>query len=273
MSGIVHPKIGNKASGAPRGKDTEIVIFRWDQITSNNGRDARGVMITGNYAFGAGMYATQVYATSSSISLPRGIEGDEDKTAYSQVPEFAHPGSPLEIEELQFDLMNKPLGVAVRVGACDGETPYYKVYGSKCNPLRLIVEGQDDNEGVMDIMRFEMSRPSSVPPGRYTGTFTLDTATVVAADATAVDVSGGNGEYQLTDNTGATEITNLSNAVNGGKYTLIGSGGSNPATLDADGAFILLEDAAWQGIAGARITLMAFDHGANGFKFIEHSRS
>ncbi|GAK96823.1 hypothetical protein JCM19294_1132 [Nonlabens tegetincola] len=273
MSGIVHPRIGNKSSGAPRGKDTEIVIFRWDHVQTKAPRDSKGVKMQGNIVFKDGMYATQVYATSSSISLPRGIEGDEDKGAYTQVPEFSHPGSPLELEELQYNLMNKPLGVAVKVGACDGEEPYYKVYGTACNPLRLIVEGQDDNEGVADIMRFEMSRPSSVPPGRYYGTWTFDSATVVLADATTVDVTNGDGEYQLTDNAAPTEITGLTNAVNGGKYTLLGSGGTNPATIQATGNFILLEGADWQGLSGERLTLQAFKDGASSFKFFELSRS
>ena len=269
---IVHPKIGNIKSGAPQGKDTEIIIFRWDEMASKPTRDSKGVVMEGTFVPKAGKYSNQTYATSSSISLPRGIEGDEDKTAYTQVPEFSHPGSPLEIEELQYDIMNKPLGLAVKVGGCDGEEPYYKVYGTCCNPLRLIVEGTDSNEGVMDIMRFEMSRPSKVPPGRYYGTFPLATATTVAADATVVDVSNGDGEYQLTDNAAATEITDLTNASHGGVYTLLGSGGSNPATVADGGNFLLLDGADWQGIAGSRLTLKAFDNGAS-IKFIELSRA
>jgi hypothetical protein len=270
---MIHPNIKKTKSGAPQGKDPNIIVFDFEDVQASPGRDARGVVMTGNYVFKAGAYAGAIYATSSSISLPRGLEGDEDKTAYSQVPEFSHPGSPLDVEEWIHDNRNKSLGLAVRVGSCDGEQAYYKVYGTKCNPLRLIVEGTDDNEGVMDVMRFEMSRPSDTPPGRYYGTFTFDTATVVAADATTVDVSNGSGEYQLTDNAAATEITALSNAVNGGKYTLIGSGGANPATLDEDGAFQLLDGASWQGIAGARITFMAFKNGASSFIFVEQSRS
>ena len=267
------PKTSKGAAGAPQGKDTNIVVFDWTDVVFTPTRDSKGVKMEGTFQFKDGKYAVKIYATSSSISLPRTSEGEEDQVGFSALPEFSHPGSPVEIEEFIQNMTNRPLGVAVRIGECDGEDPYYKVYGSKCNPLNLLVEGQDNNEALKDMMRFQQFRPSTRVPGRYYSTFTFDEATVVPADATTVDVANGDGEYQLQDNAAATEITTLENAVHGGTYTLLGSGGDNPATITAAGDFILAGATDWQGLAGSRITLKAYDQGAGSFVFFEHSRS
>ena len=262
------------AAGAPQGKDPHIVVFDWNEVKTTPTRDANRIKMEGGFVFHVGKYAIKIEGTSSSISLPRTSEGEEDAVSFQALPEFSHPGSPLEIEEFFANNTNKPLGVAVRVGDCDGtEEPYYKVYGSRCNPLSLLVEGQDNNEGVKDMVRFQQFRRSATLPGRYYGNFTFDTAEVVPADATEVDVAAGTGEYQLQDNSVATAISNLVNAVHGGTYTLIGSGGTNPATIASGGNFILAGATDWQGLAGARITLKAYDQGAGTFVFFEQSRS
>ena len=262
------------AAGAPQGKDPHIVVFDWNEVKTTPSRDANRIKMNGSFIFLAGKYAIKIEATSSSISLPRTSEGEEDAVSFQSLPEFSHPGSPLEIEEFFANNTNKPLGVAVRVGDCDGdEEPYYKVYGSKCNPLSLLVEGQDNNEGVKDMVKFQQFRRSATLPGRYYGTFTFDEAELVAVDAATPDVAAGNGEYQLQDNTVPTAITGLANATHGGTYTLIGSGGDNPSTIAAGGSFILAGATDWQGLAGHRITVKAFEQEAGTFVFFEHSRS
>jgi|GEM_PF-138800 len=261
-------------AGTAQSIDTDIIIWDWDEVKTSPKRDSRKVKMEGSFQFKDGKYAIKMYGTSSSISLPRTPEGEEDSVGFTALPEFNHPGSPVEIEEFIANMTNRPLGVAVRVGDCDGDgEPHYKIYGSKCNPLSLMAEGQNNNEGVMDLMRFQQFRRSKNLPGRYYGTFTFDEATVVVADETTVDVANGDGEYQLQDNTVATEITTLENAVHGGTYTLLGSGGTNPATITAAGDFILAGATDWQGLAGSRITLKAYDQGAGSFVFFEHSRS
>ena len=269
------PKSNLGAAGAPQGKDTDIVLFDWADVVFTPTRDTNGVKMVGSFLFKPGKYAVKVYATSSSISLPRNGEGEEDSMGFTALPEFSHPGSPLELEEFITNMTNRALGVAVRVGDCDGtEDPYYKVYGSKCNPLSLMVEGQDNNEGVKDLMKFQQFRRAKSLPGRYYGNFTFDEATLVAVDSATPDVSAGSGEYQLQNNTVATAITNLINASHGGTYTLIGSGGTNPATIAASSAnFILAGATDWQGLAGARITLKAYEQAPGSFVFFEHSRS
>ncbi|WP_271407279.1 hypothetical protein [Tenacibaculum soleae] len=271
----VRPKIGNTKSGAPQGKSTDVVIFNFAHIDKSKWpkRDANGIKMVGNINFLPGKYIQEIYGTSSTISTPRASEGDEDAVGFTGTPEFSHPGSSLEIEEFIALNTNKQLGVAFLTGGCGGEEPYYKVYGTPCNPLRLVVEGQDNNEAVKDLMKFEQSRKADVLPGRYYGNFTKAIANVVIADATEIDVTLGAGEYQLSDNTSATVITNITNAVDGGVYTLKGSGGSNPATIEVSNANFTLRGVDWQGLANTTLTLVAFDKGNGSFVFFEQSRS
>lgn len=268
---FVNPKIGSIIGGSPQGKSTDIVIIDLDKVASWPSRDANGIKMVGNITLTTGAYIQEVYATSSTISTPRTSEGDEDMVAFTSTPEFSHPGSPVEIEEFIALNTNKRLAVAFKVGACEGQEPHYKIYGTPCNPMRLIVEGQDNNEGVKDLMKFEQSRKSSKLPGRYYGTFTKATAFYVAADATEIDVTNGSGEYQLLDNTATTIITDFTSATEGGVYTLKGSGGTNPATIEATNTnFILNQD--WQALANTTITLKAFNRNGS-LIYIEQSRS
>ncbi len=94
-----------------------------------------------------------------------------------------------------------------------------------------------------------------------------------SADATSVNVSTGEGRYQLTTGSAsAVNITTLTNAVVGGKYTLLGSGGTYPSTIDSGDDFILANGTTWTAISGAEITFEAIKDGASTWKFIERSR-
>jgi len=260
--------------GAPQGKKAEIVIIDATEVAVFPARDDKGVVIDGAITFKDGKYAILLSATASSISLPVTSEGEEDAVGITSLPEFYHPGDSLEKDEFIQNWTNKNIIVAVKIGACTDPNSYYKVFGSMCNPLSLIVEGQDNNEATKTMIKFQQFTKSAYVPGRYSGTFTFDTANTVAADATTVDVVNGSGEYQLTDNTVPTALTDLTNASHGGVYTLIGSGGANPASLAAsEAAFNLKDGVAWQGLAGSRITFKAYKNGASSYVFNELSRS
>jgi hypothetical protein len=270
---FVKPKIGNTKTGTSQSKSSEIVVIDLASVDKANWpvRDSNKIKMVGSIVSLAGKYIQEIYGTVSSISIPKSSEGDEDAVAFSANPEFSHPGSPLEVEEFIALNTNKQIALGIKIGNCDGEESFYRIIGSPCAPLKLMVESTDDSEATKDLMKFEQVKKTIELPGRYYGTFTKATATVVAADATTVDVANGEGEYQLTDNTTATVITNLTNAVVGKSYTLVGSGGANPATIDDDATGVLLT-ADWQGLSGTRITLKAIKHGIV-TKFIETSRS
>lgn len=271
---MIRPKIGNIKSGAPQGKSTDVVVFDFADIDKSKWpqRDAGGIRMVGEIPFLPGKYAQEIYATSSSISTPRASEGDEDAVGFTGTPEFSHPGSPLEIEEFIYARTNKQLGVAFKTGGCGGSAPYYIVFGSPCNPLGLLVEGQNNNDGVKDLMKFTQFRKANMLPGRYYGNFPKATANVVPADATSIDVNAGPGEYQLTENSADKVISNITGASDGGVYTFKGSGGSNLSTIEATNANFILRGVDWQGLAGSKITVVAFNKGGQ-FVFFEQSRS
>lgn len=269
-----NPNILAKGKGAAESKSFEIVLFDLNDILSSPGRDANGVKNVGDYVFKPSKYATKMQVTASKTSLPVTSEGEEDNISISSLPEFYVPGSSLEIEEFIQNWTNRSVGVGVRVGACGGGEQFYRIFGSKCAPISIIIEGQNNNDGTGYLFKFQQFAKTDLMPARYYGNFTFATATVVDVGDTVVDVTNGNGEYQLQDNTVATVITNLTNAQAAGVYTLLGSGGVNPATIEASNANFLLAGAVdWQGLSGTRLTVEAFEVAGGAFIFVEKSRS
>ncbi len=260
--------------GAPQSKSQDIVVLDVADIATWPATNSNGVLMVGNIAMNAGKYATLIQATASSISLPITSEGDEDAVSFTSTPEFYHPGSSIEFDEFVSWATNKNLIIGFRIGACDGEVPYYKFYGTPCTPLSLLVEGENNNEATRNMVRFQQFQRSRSLPQRYTGTVTFATVNTVAADATTVDVANGTGRYQLTDNTVATIITDLTNATAGVAYTLVGSGGANPATVESSNAnFVLAGAVDWQGLAGTTLTVRGYAQDGVNIIFIEESRS
>ena len=131
----------------------------------------------------------------------------------------------------------------------------------------------NNNDENKFMFRFQQFAKTAEYPARYYGNLTFATSNAIAADATVVDATPGPGEYQLADNTGATTITTITNAVGGAVYTLVGSGGINPATVANGGDFALAGGIDWQALASARLTVQAFDTGGGSFTFFEVSRS
>lgn len=262
-----------RGGGAPQGKSPDVVVIALDEVAYWPNRDSKGVVMQGEIVMQDGKYATMLEATASSISLPVTSEGEEDAVSFTSLPEFYHPGSSLEFEEFVVNMTNRPLALGFRIGACDGEQPYYKFYGTKCTPLSLLVEGQNNNEATKNMIKFQQFQRSKTTPGRYYGTITLATVNVIPADAAVIDVSPGSGRYQLTDNSGATLIDTIVNASQGVTYTLVGSGGVNPAIIESSNSNFLLKDGTdWQGLAGTTITFETFPQALGGFVFIERHR-
>lgn len=262
------------AAGASEGKDSEIVMWDWNDVKNAPGRDSKKIVMPGQFVFDLNKYAIKIDATASTIDLPRSSDGEEDNISFTTLPQFKHPGSSLELEEFLQNWTGRPIGLGVRVGGCEGGEAFYRVYGTKCKPLSLMFESQNNNDGTTDLIKFQQFAKSNLLPGRYYGTFTFDEAELVAQDAATPDVLAGDGEYQLQDNTQPTAITGLANPVHGGVYTLIGSGGANASTIAAAEANIfLLGGVDWTAAANARITLKAFEHTEGEFIFLETARS
>ncbi|TXE18617.1 hypothetical protein ES692_06120 [Psychroserpens burtonensis] len=270
----VKPSLISKSSGSAENKSFEVIVMDVNDIASFPVRNANGVTMVNNYVMKTGKYITKIQVSTSKTSLPVTSEGEEDNVSISSLPEFSVPGSSLDFEEFVANWTNKSVIVGVQVGACGGGSAFYRMFGSQCAPLSLLLEGQNNNDATMNLAKFQQFAKTNLMPGRYTGTFTLATVTdTVAADATVVDATDGQGEYQLTVNTTATIITDITNAVTNGKYTLLGSGGAEPATIENGGNFHLAGGVDWQGLAGDTITFNALDAGSADHFFVETSRT
>lgn len=265
------------APGAPESRDPNIVIVKTSDVLSSPSRDANGVKMVGDFVFKDGAYAIKIYATPSSIIINKSSDGDEDAIAITQGLQFAHPGDELEINEYIQNYTGEPVIAFVRTGACGGSNAFYKVIGSTCTPLTLKFEGQNDNAATKNNMTYEAFKKSNEVPGFYYGTLTFASVlATVAADSTTVDTTSGSGQYQLTDNTEATAITDLINGSNGDVVTLLGSGGDYPSSIAASEAkFEMVDGADWSALAGSSITFKGFKNGSDpeDILWIEQSRT
>jgi len=257
------------APGAGGDKKDKITIVDLDDILTHASRDAKGVLITDKHAFKPNAYAIELYVTPSSIAAKQNSEGEADEEAFLQEVAVSHPGSELEIMEFSPNWLGR--NVLIFIERCsDGSI---KEYGAPCAPLRMKVESTDDKDVNKSIFTFASSNKGPCI-AKYDNTLTLsDVAATVDADATTVDLASGEGEYQLTDNTAAKELTTCTNAVDGMLFTLLGSGGSFPASITDANDFVLKNGTSWSAIASASITFKAFKDGAASWKFFEQSRS
>lgn len=258
--------------GVPGNKGDLLTIFDFDEVVKSSlTRDANGILIPQNIVMKPGCYMFQVYGTVQTIAPSFTAEGDPDAVGVIQAIEFSHPGQKRNIKEFTQNWLNRNIGVILET--CDGSG--MEVYGTPCSPLQMNPTGSN-NDTKKDVMfTFTARQRSKFLPADYEGTLTLPAPlAVIAADETTPDVGAGSGQYQLTDNAAPLEITALTNPVHGLAYTLLGSGGDNPATITAGGGdFILVNGNTWTGDVGSQITVRAFKDGGASWKFIEISRS
>lgn len=257
-----------KQNATPGNKRDRIVVFDWDDVASFARVDGQA-LIDGNIVMKSGKYMIEVYGTVSTITPSYSTEGDPDARGLLHAMAFNHPGEHDDVMDFIQNHLNKNLGVIVQ--KCDSNLK--RVYGSPCAPLQLVPTGVDDENMNAQQLEFEASARTRYVPPRYEGTLTLSevTGTFTADDATP-SVAAGVGQYQTTDNASANAFTTLDDAQDGGIYTLLGSGGSNPSTISG-GDFLLKNGTAWTALAGSQITFKAFKDGASSFKFIETHRS
>lgn len=256
----------NKGTGGD--KKDKIILFDWDDVATMPARDDNGIVITGNIAMKEGAYMVKLYGTQSTIKAGADSEGDPDAKGILHTVEFEHPGDSQEIREFRANWMNKNIGVIIE--RCSSSKK--NLYGTPCAPLQMVFKAEDDKD--KNKTTFTLKSTQKGPDiADYQGTLTLSAVVdTVDADATSVDLAAGQGRYQLTDGTAASAtITTFTNAVDGGVYTLLGSGGDNPSAISGTD-FLLASGTAWNAIAGAEITFKAFKSGASSWKFIELSR-
>lgn len=258
------------APGKGGNKKDLVAFFDWDDILTPAARDEAGILIEGSHVFKANKYAVKIYATPNSIANKSNSEGEIDSEGILQEVVFSHPGSSQEIREFRQNWLNRNIGIVVF--KCDGSDA--DQYGSHCAPLRMSFEAPDDSEQNKSTFTFSSSNKGP-DVAIYQGTLTFATPVdTLAADAVEVDLTAGEGEYQLTDGSvSAVEITTATNAVHGMIFTLLGSGGDNPSTISDANDFVLKNGNTWTALSGSQITFKAYKDGAASWKFFELSRS
>jgi hypothetical protein len=256
----------NKGVGGD--KKDKIIVFDWDDVLTNPARDDKGIVITGNLVFNPGAYMSKIYATQSTIKAGADSQGDPDAKGIEQSVDFEHPGDSVAIREFRANWMNKNIGIIIE--KCSSLQK--NLYGTPCAPLQMVFKSEDDKDKNKTTFTFK-STQKGPDVADYQGTTTFDEVVATpAADATSINLTTGEGRYQLTTGTAASvEITTCTNAVAGMKFTLIGSGGAHPSTITGDD-FLLASGTAWSAIAAAEITFEAFKDGASTWKFVERSR-
>jgi len=256
----------NKGVGGD--KKDKIIVFDWDDVLTNPARDSKGIVITDNLVFNSGAYMSKVYATQSTIKAGADSEGDPDAKGITQSVEFSHPGDSVEIREFRANWMNKNIGIIIE--KCSSTQK--NLYGTPCAPMQMVFKAEDSKDKNDTVFTFK-STQKGPDVADYQGTTTFDTyVAAVAPDVTSFDLANGEGQYQLTVGSAAiVTITTCTNAVVGGKYTFLGSGGTYPPAI-AGTDFVLANGTAWSGISGAEITFEAFKDGSSSWVFIERSR-
>ena len=251
-------------------KKNKITFIDLDDLVSEASRDSKGIVISGNHQFKDSTYAIEIYATIDSISGKANSEGDIDAEGMIQEVLFAHPGSEKEVREFRSNWLNR--NIMIIVDHC--LSGIKDQYGSICAPLRMKLEATDDKEQNKSSFTFT-SAQKGPDIGIYEGTITLSSpVATVPEDATSVDLSSGEGEYQMTDGSVApVTITTCTNVVDGMVFTLLGSGGSHPSTITDANDFILKNGTSWSALANSTITFKAYKDGAATWKFIEQSRT
>jgi len=263
---VGHPGPG---AGTPGDKNDRIIIFRWDDVANYN-RVQDQALVDGNITMKPGKYMIEIYGSINTISPGYSAEGDPDAMGIIHALNFSHPGDAQEVMDFLQNNFNLNLGAIVR--KCGSNTS--KVYGTPCHPLQIAPTGVDDENKVGQEIALTGINRTRFWPATYEGTFTLETVTgTFTADDVTPSVANGTGRYALVDNTAPTEITGLDDAVHNGVYTLIGSGGSNAATIPTGNSFILKDGVTWTAITGSEITFKAIKSGASDYTFIELSRS
>ncbi len=264
----VKTNVGKKhAAGKGAARKAKVFLCALEDI-EENGYVRSGNIVTA-LNFKPGKYGIEIYADQKSIKTPTESTGEFNATSILQTVDFLHTGDHIDIRDCRSNWLN--VESMIVIDYCDGTTP--KIYGSLCSALGLEFKGEEDFEKTNSNFIFKSTLPGP-DVADFTGTVTLDTVKgTAAADAATIDVAAGKGEYQLTSGaSSAIPITALTNPVDGGVYSLLGSGGTHPSTIAAAGNFLLKNGTTWTALAGSKITFKAFKDGASSYKFIEVSR-
>ena len=258
-------------SGAASPKDPNVAFFRREDILTWPVRDSKGVLSVGDFVMKPGKTPIYIYMTGVNQKPNYEVAGDVDKEQVMQKFEATHPGDELEAHEFLQNNIGQDLIIVY--GNCSSDDK--RIYGTKCSPMRLKGTFTDDKDGVGFTFNFEQIQSTRFVPSHYAGN--IPYATPIATDV-SIDLlvaSGNQYKVESLDTTAQITIPSIDFTA-GSTITLIGSGGSDPATLtegDKTQCFIILKDGVtWTALENATISFDVYD-GGSVLYLIERNRS
>ena len=258
-------------SGAPVGKDPNVIIAYADDILTTPPRDGNGVKMLGDFVFKTGATMYKLYMTPSKQDAKFESEGEEDEIGFKQMFSASYPGNSQEINEFVMHALGRDL--LIFFGDC--VSPHKVVFGTPCAPMKIKPGFQMNNDATKHTFEFEQYTRTALVMGHYFGNlvFSAPTETDVTVDITVANGTQFNIEsLDITASIAATTIDQPA----GTYVTFIGKGGTAPATL-ANGAstsatFVLKDGTTWTALEDATITFRVFDDGTTIF-LIEENRT
>lgn len=261
-------------AGAPKGKNPFLKVVHVADILQFPAYDVNGVKMVGNLVLVEGAKVETLYLTDDTQKVSFTTEGESDAEGFLKKIEGKHPGDLLEKSEFVQNMIGEPLILIYDSGCGDSDK---RVLGTPCNPMYLKAELTDDKEGLGTMFVFEQRMRDRRVPSFYSGII-LTTPNVVL-DSTALHVNLGNGNiYRLPAvDVADTEVTfSLFSSAHGTILSIVGGGGSEPATLSAgvNGTVtvFLKSGINWSALKDSVINLQVFSTGA-GFHLYEISRT
>lgn len=127
-----------------------------------------------------GESAVGVYMTPSTINRFDSSEGDPDKQGWTQNFVGEHPGDEEAFNEFLQENLNEDFIIISE--ECSDSTGT-RIHGTPCNPMKLVAEGQDNNEGKMTTLTFASVQRSKQKMMHY----------ALALPALAADYNAGSG--------------------------------------------------------------------------------
>ena len=259
--------------GAVTAKHQEITLIDTADILEMPARDAKGVLISENIVLKEGANMIKLYLTPSMQEPSYASDGDEDAESFTHKVSGFHPGNSLDAKEFIQNWLGRP-AIALWSG-CSGERTF-EMYGSPCAPLKLKAEFMANNEKTGFTVNFESVQKTSYVPATYSGVLTFESY-FAAADFNIAAVAS-NGSVQQLPATAAAEAIDFATTdlEHGDTLSLVGGGGSSPATLStgaATAANVILKDGVvWTALNEAVLHLKVVYDGTDTY-FIETSRA
>lgn len=206
-----------------------------DDILNFPDRDAQNkAAISNNITFKTGKGWNLLYVTKDEQELKETGNDTRDNNAYSTTFDAFHPGLQETFRQFVSEYGHQEFYLLV----FDCEEPYPKLIGRKCAPATLkidVASGKAVGDKKGNTMTFKSEGPYLA--AIYKGAFNPANS-VILADEDTPDVADGV-SFVTSANTGATEITDLLNAVVGSTIMISGGSNTNPSTINDGGNFSL----------------------------------